>query len=171
MATVHGDVVRQRPREDGTGTPGSLVLDNGFSCDTQELGWHGNERGKSCTAAGVDRGRVWYSPTLKRYVIKYEDRNGRKDCEVHNGNLAGDVDRGQETQVHGCTEVGNGFGVVHVHGKDQFGILHSVETLEALIASLDNGGERELDAEGYVGGYDEVEIRYQWAPGCAPEGQ
>lgn len=162
MAKVTGDVVRKNPRPDGTGTPGSMVLDNGFSCDTLELGWHGNERGKSCTAAGVDQGRVWFSPHLKRYVIRYEDRNGRHDCLVHNGNLAGDVDRGEVTQIHGCTEVGRGFGNVTTGGKVQWGILHSVPALEDLIASLDTGDEHIVDKDGFVSGFDEVEIRYQW---------
>ena len=162
---IRGEVVRQAPTQHGT--PGRMTLENGFSCDTLELPWRDNERGKSCTAPGVDRGRVWWSPTLRRLVIRYEDRNGRRDCLVHNGNWAGDVDAGDITQVHGCTEVGNGYGDLQRPDKrTQWGVLHSGATLAGLIESLrDERVEAGLtDAHGFVAGYHDVEITYRWAP-------
>lgn len=173
---IPGTVVRERSKP--TGTPGVLRLEIGFSCDTQELPWHGNERGRSCTKPGVDHGRVWWSPSLKRPVIRYEDRDGRQDCLVHNGNFAADTrdldgDGVPEvTQVHGCTEVGRGYGnILRRDGRAQWGIKTSKPTLDALIASLrDPEVERpEIGAGGFLTGYHEVEITYSWAPGCAPE--
>jgi hypothetical protein len=167
---IRGEVPRQRSTE--TGTPGAMALENGFSCDTLELGWHDNERGRSCTKADTYRGKVWYSPTLKRLVIRYEDKNGRQDCLVHNGNWAGDADRGEITQVHGCTEVGHGYGPLQrPDGRMQWGILHSGATLAGLIDSLRcDPGEADtvLSINGQELGFHDVEITYRWAEGCAP---
>lgn len=154
-----------------------MTLENGFFADALELGWHNNERGKSCTAPGVDRGRVWWSPTLKRLVIRYVDRNGREACMVHNGNWAAearDIDGDgvpEVTQIHGCTEVGHGFGdILRKDGRKQWGIKSSGPTLERLIESLKIAGETDfsIDAHGFARGYHEVEITYRWAEGCAP---
>lgn len=151
-----------------------MQLENGFSADTLELPWHNNERGKSCTAPGVDKGKVWWSPSLKRLVIRYADRNGRKDCLVHNGNWAGDVDAGEITQIHGCTEVGNGYGNLERPDKKmQWGILHSGATLAGLIESLRCSVEEAdtvLTINGQDQGFHDVEIIYVWADGASPEG-
>lgn len=165
---IKGTVVRQRSHPDGTGTPGAMQLENGFAADTLELGWHNNERGRSCTAPGVDRGHVWYSSTLKRLVVRFTDRNGRHDCLIHNGNWAGDEELGEVTQVHGCTEVGRGYGnVQRKDGQMQWGITHSVPTLEALIESLKcDASEADTVIDGQ--GYHDVEVTYSWAPGCEP---
>lgn len=173
--TVYGTVTRERSRPDGTGTPGRMSLDNGFSRDSLELGWHDNERGRSCTAPGVDRGRVWFSPALKRLVILFEDRNGRKQCEIHNGNFAAeerDLDGdgvAEKTNVHGCTLVGTGYGPVQrSDGRMQWGIRNSVPALTSLIESLAFDDDHTLDANGFAAGYNPVEITYRWAPGCEP---
>jgi hypothetical protein len=160
---IRGEVVRQQSRPDGTGTPGRMALENGFSCDTLELGWHNNERGRSCTAPGVDRGKVWYSPTLRRMVVRYEDRNGRRDCLIHNGNWAGDEAAGLKTQVHGCTEVGHGYGEVQrPDGVKQWGILVSGATLAGLIDSLKcSSAEADTVIDGQ--GFHDVEMTYRWA--------
>jgi hypothetical protein len=156
-------VVRQRSAP--LGTPGAVTLLNGFVSDTLELPWHGNERGRSCIAADEYRGWVWQSPTLRRPVIRLEDKHGRQDCLVHNGNWAADeVDLDGDgapevTQVHGCTEVGRGYGEVRRRdGRLQWGILRSGATLDELIRSLEDG----------LGGHHEVLLTYVWAPGCAP---
>lgn len=161
---IKGKVIRQRSTP--LGTAGTLVLENGFHCDTQELPWHDNERGVSCTMADIYHGRVWWSPTLKRHVIRFDDKNGRKDCLIHNGNFAADaVDQDGDgapevTQVHGCTEVGRGYGEIQrPDGRIQHGVLNSAVTLKALIDNLE-------DAE-QPGGFHEVEIAYEWAEGSA----
>lgn len=171
--TVHGKVLRQQPTD--YGTPGRLALDNGYLSDTLELGWHNNERGRSCTAPGVDRGRVWYSPTYKRLVIRYENRNGRFDVLVHNANFAGeptDVDGDgvpEVTQLKGCTAVGDGFGEIQrKDGRMQWGIKGSVKALERLIASLRcplDKADTVVEVDGERMGFEDVEIEYVWAQG------
>jgi hypothetical protein len=160
---IKGTVVRQKSAP--TGTPGRLQLENGFACDTLELPWKDNEKGKSCTLPDTYRGWVWYSPTLGRNTIRFEDKHGRENCLIHNANFAADQDDldgdgvNEVTQIHGCTAVGSGYGEIRrKDGKLQFGILRSVTILERLIASLKNP----------YGGYEEVEITYEWAEGCEP---
>lgn len=175
MSTVIGTVVRETSRDEGT--PGKMALENGFISDTLELEWDGNKRGTSCTKAGVYRGRVWRSKHLKypgtetyRLVIRYADQNGRQDCLVHNANWAGEG-AGEITQLHGCTSVGKGYGdIKRPDDRVQWGIENSGATLDKLIASLERPGEEHIeDAEGFVSGYDDVEITYKWADGAAPE--
>jgi hypothetical protein len=177
---IRGKVVRGESTP--FGTPGRMALENDFRCDTLELGWHNNERGKSCTKADTYRGKVWWSPSLKRLVIRFEDKHGRKDCLVHNGNFAGeerDIDgdgAAEVTQIHGCTLVGVGHGdVQRKDGKMQFGIKQSGSTLAALIESLrvkdlsEADTVIEMNSDGH--GFHDVEIQYRWGDGCAPEGQ
>lgn len=163
--TVRGEVVRGKSTP--LGTPGRLRLDNSFECHTLELPWHDNERGRSCTVADTYHGKVWYSPTLKRNVIRFEDKNGRQDCEMHNGNFAADEQDldgdgvAEVTQVHGCTEVGHDYGLIErKDGRKQYGIRNSVPALEALIASLRDDLQ--------PGGYHDVIITYTWEEGCQP---
>ena len=154
-----------------------LKLDNGFSCDTLELAWHNNERGKSCIKPGPGErpetylGRVWWSPMLKRPVIRFDDKNDRKDCLVHNGNFAADTKDldgdgiAEVTQVHGCTEVGHGYGDIQRRdGKMQWGIRVSGATLAGLIESLRDESEEagHADVNGFLSGYHQVEITYSW---------
>lgn len=175
---ITGTVVRQR--SGALGTPGRLSLANGFYCDTLEPPWHDNERGRSCTKADTYRGKAWYSPTLKRVVIRYEDKHGRKDCLVHNANFAAageeDIDGDgipEVTQIHGCTAVGSGYGEIkRKDGKMQWGILASVKALERLIDALKcplEDAETVLTVEGIEYGFKDVEITYKWAEGCSPE--
>lgn len=172
---IKGTVVRTKSKP--TGTPGVLRLETGFSCDTLELPWHDNRRGISCTKPGTDHGRVWWSTRLKLPVLRFDDRDGRQDVEVHNGNFAADAadlngDGVPEiTNVHGCTAVGRGYAdIMRRDGRTQWGIKSSIPTLAALIAALrDPEVERpEVRATGFLTGYHEVEIEYIWAPGCAP---
>lgn len=173
---IPGTVIRGR--SEPTGTPGEMTFPAvKFSCDSQELPWHDNERGRSCIHAGVYRGWVWWSPMLRRPVIRLEDRFGRADCLVHNGNFAADErdldgDGVPEiTQVHGCTEVGRGYGnILRKDGKTQWGIKSSGPTLDALIKALENGEPHEVAASGRISGYHEVLMAYEWGAGCAPDG-
>lgn len=154
-------IVRQKGQD--WGTPGRLVTEAGFACDTLELPWENNKRGISCIFPGDYIGWIWQSPTMGRPVVRLEDKNGRKDCLIHNGNFAGDqtIDENNDgqadffTQVHGCTEVGMGYGLVNRPdgaGK-QMGILSSKDTLTRLIAHLGEGTHL---------------FTYKWAEGCEP---
>lgn len=124
-------------------------------CDTLELPWKDNERGVSCITADSYIGWIWHSPSMGRPVVRLEDKHGRRDCLIHNGNFAGDVDAGLITQVHGCTEVGMGYGVIPTpDGKGtQWGVLSSKDTLARLINHLGSG---------------QHEFIYSWDVGCEP---
>lgn len=144
---THGgymDIQIVRGQSAPTGTPGKLDTGMGFTCDTLELQWADNQRGISCIKPGPDEAPetyqaiIWYSPTLGREVVRLADKHGRFDCLIHNGNFASMVP-GEITQIHGCTEVGRGYGQIkkpNNHEVTQFGILHSKETLGALIAHI-----------------------------------
>ena len=154
-------VVRNKTSEEGT--QGILTTDAGFQCCTLELPWENNKSGVSCIITDDYDASIWFSPHLNREVLRLEDKHGRKDCLVHNGNFAGEGD-GDVTQVHGCTEVGAGYGLVQrADGKTQFGITASITTLTKLINHVHDNTIRP------DGGYDPVVVTYSWADGCEPE--
>lgn len=156
------NVIIRRRKSGSDGTPGRLVTDSGFACDTLELPWKDNQRGVSCIKADSYLGWLWQSPSMGRMVVRLEDKHGRRDCLIHNGNFAGDtsLDLDQDgepdkiTQVHGCTEVGQGYSVIaRPDGRQQFGILSSKDTLARLVAHLGPGQHTFI---------------YTWDSGCAP---
>lgn len=151
-------VLRDKSTDDGT--PGRLTIETGWGCDTLELPWADNERGRSCIVADTYSAKLDHSDHLggpNHQVYRLEDKHGRQNCLLHNATFAGEVKVGEETQLHGCTAVGHGYGKIpRTDGVNvlQFGILNSVATLQELIKQ--------------TGGAD-LEITYSWAEGCAPE--
>lgn len=146
-----------RNQSTSTGTPGGLtVLETALMLVSLELPWKQNRSGVSCIRAASYSCDIWYSPHLQRNVLRLEDKYGRKDCLVHNGNFAGDADLGFETQVHGCTLVGSAYAQVPVPNTDktQFGVINSKDSLARLLDNIGPGPHM---------------ITYEWAPGCAPE--
>lgn len=149
-------VIRQPSAPDGT--EGALTVINPageiFTCETLELPWHDNQSGISCIMADTYNATVWHSDHMNCDVLRLEDKHGRRDCLVHAGNFAGDAAMGFETQVHGCTLVGNGYGSLsNDNGNTQLAILQSKKTLAALLA--------------FIGGGEHT-ITYTWAEGCEP---
>ena len=156
---INLNVVRGKSTPEGT--PGKQTSDAGFSCDTLELQWANNRRGISCILADTYTATIWYSPTLGHEVLRLEDKHGRFDCLEHNGNFAGEA-HGEVTQVHGCTEVGRGYGQIKRPGDGQvtqYGILHSVATLAELIQHVKDT----------IGEDGKISITYSWGAGCAPD--
>jgi hypothetical protein len=147
-----------RARSTAHGTPGILQSSAEFACSTLELPWNDNRRGVSCIVPDTYLAWLWYSPTLKRTVVRLENKNGRFDCLLHNANWAG-LDEGDETQIHGCTAIGQGFGELQNHlGHMQFAILNSGRTMDALVEHI----------KGYVPVGGKFEVDYSWGKGCAP---
>lgn len=147
-------VLRQKTTDDGT--PGIItVLDTGWARKSLELPWRNNRRGESCIITDSYSCDIWYSEHLGRNVLRLEDKHGRQDCLVHNATWAGDVGKGDITQVHGCTAVGDAFAQVQrPDGKMQFGILNSKATLDALLKEIGPGPHT---------------ITYEWVDSCAPD--
>jgi len=143
------NIVRSKSRMTPEGTPGTLntSADTPFTCDTLELQWADNQPGVSCIKPDPDGGSeaynayLWYSPTLGRTVVRLEDKYGRTNCLLHNGNWAGEGE-GDITQVHGCTELGQGYAKIQrPDGNMQFGILNSGKTVDALVSHITNNIE------------------------------
>lgn len=182
-------VVRQTPHPGGT--PGLWTMPDlnhstpdktsYWQCYTLELGWFNNQTGKSCILTDSYFAKLCPSEKLgspgheivtredgttfdmNHMIYRLEDKHGRKDCLIHNGNFAGDtsIDANHDgvsdfiTQIHGCTEVGSHYGEVQrKDGQMQWGIQASVATLEDLI--------RRAKGRNLV-------ITYSWAEGCEPE--
>lgn len=140
------------------GTSGILTSSAGFSCDTLELQWNDNRSGVSCIMPDTYSAWLWYSPTLKRTVVRLEDKHGRRDCLLHNANFAG-LGEGECTQIHGCTAIGQGYGQLqNRNGHMQNAVLCSVATLDKLIEHIK---ENVPDGEKF-------EVNYSWGEGCAP---
>ena len=149
------NIVRSRSTQEGT--PGILTTDAGFTCKTLELPWANNQSGISCIFADIYTGGIWYSPHLNRLVIRLEDKHGRQNCLVHNGNFAGEGVN-EVTQIHGCTEVGNGYGQLdNGTGRNQFAIEDSSATLALLIAHIKSNI-----------GDDPFTVSYAWDTDCEP---
>lgn len=153
-------IIVTRARSTPSGTPGVLKTSGGFTCDTLELQWADNQSGISCIMPDTYQAVLWWSPTLNRLVVRLEDKHGRKDCLIHNGNWAGEAS-GEITQIHGCTEVGQGYGMVQrPDGKMQFGIKGSSQTLAALITHI----QENVSAIPFS-------VTYVWGDGFAPPSQ
>lgn len=135
-------VVRSTSKTSPDGTPGQLDSGEGFTCDTLELQWNDNERGTSCIKPAPNdepetyTASIWHSDNLGRDVVRLENKYGRFDCLLHNATWAGEA-TGETTQIHGCTAVGKGYAkVTRPDGVAQFGILHSKNTIDALVAHI-----------------------------------
>lgn len=162
MDSLTVEIVRRKSTD--FGTPSSLTVivpDSGlsiFSCDALELGWRNNAKGISCIIADTYNASRVYSDHFHRQLWRLEDKWGRSACELHNGNFAGDVAKGLETQIHGCTLLGKSYGEL-ARSDDlslkQFGICNSKITL--------------LEFMRITEVTDRLVVVYSWAEGCEPE--
>lgn len=66
-----------------------------------ELPWRSNRVQRSCIPQGRYRCAMVRSPRFGR-VYGVHDVPGRSHILIHAANLAGDIERGWETQLHGC---------------------------------------------------------------------
>lgn len=152
------NIIITRKQSTPSGTPGDLSVTNltgeTFTCATLELPWQNNTPGISCITDDSYSASIWHSDHLDCNVLRLQDKHGRHDCLIHCGNFAGDVSQGMETQVHGCTLVGSGYGLLtNDDGQSQTAIINSRITLARLIDFVGAG---------------EHTVGYHWAPGCEP---
>lgn len=91
--------LRRLPSTD-QGTFGMLRFGGQVVC-TLELPWRDNRRQRSCIPPGSYRCGLVNSPRFGR-VFGLADVPGRSHVLIHAANLAGDVDLGWTTQLHGC---------------------------------------------------------------------
>jgi len=71
------------------------------SCYTLELPWRDNKVARSCIPVGTYSCKLVQSPKFGR-VYHVQNVPGRSAVLIHSANLAGDVDLGYTTQLHGC---------------------------------------------------------------------
>jgi hypothetical protein len=123
-----------------------------------ELPWRQNRRGISCIKADTLRGRLVNSPHFKRAVYLFENKNGRESIELHPLNFAGDVEKGWQSQEHGCNGIGRTIGELeNIHGQMQRAILKSGPALDEFIAATKG---------------EDIEVTWVWTRGnCPPDDQ
>lgn len=90
----------RRPASSDQGTFGTLAFGNQL-VHTVELPWRDNRTQRSCIPPGAYRCAVVKSPRFGR-VYGVSNVPGRSHVLIHSANLAGDVDLGWTTQLHGC---------------------------------------------------------------------
>lgn len=99
MAAALTAQLRRLPSTD-QGTFGTLRL-GGQVLRTLELPWRDNRRQRSCIPPGSYRCALVQSPRFGR-VYGLANVPGRSHVLIHAANLAGDVELGWSTQLHGC---------------------------------------------------------------------
>src|SRR5260221_200739 len=134
-----------REHHGDTGTFGRMrIAGMDFTCLTGELPYRDNTPDKSCTKAGVYRTDLRDSPHFGRPVYHLEDRDGRKNEEIHWGNFCGDVDKGFRSDVLGCIILGNSIGDVMRPDKVfQKGVAQSHDAFNRFMAAT-GGAEIEI---------------------------
>ena len=99
---------------------GELFINDEFFCYTLELPYRSNKNFKSCIKAGHYQGEIVYSQKFGTKVIRFDDKNNRKNILIHYGNFPEDTD--------GCIIAGDRY------SKNVVG--NSRKTLEKLIDRL-----------------------------------
>jgi hypothetical protein len=115
------------------GTPGLLLReDASLVAHTLELPWRENRRMRSCIPPGSYPCR--YVVTAKRPAGVYllAGVSGRDSILIHSGNVAGDVEKGLESDVLGCILLGKTRGM----RRGQRAVLLSRPAIESFVAEL-----------------------------------
>ena len=126
-------LILQRDKEtqySDLGTKGT-ISENGIKiCDTLELHEENNKKRESHIPVGKYLCKIVNSPKFGK-VYEITNVPNRGNVLIHSGNFAGDTDKGYKSDVLGCVELGNGYGVIeYAPGKKQFGILKSKLTFK-----------------------------------------
>jgi hypothetical protein len=119
------------------GTPGVLLRPDGSRLAyTLELPWRGNRRMRSCIPPGVlpaGEYPVRCVVTPKRGPVYLVQKvTGRDSILIHSGNVAGDVEKGLESDVLGCILLGFARGT----RRGQRAVLLSKPAISALMREM-----------------------------------
>lgn len=101
-----GNAILQREKSTDGGTFGKLTLPDGTSFNTLELPWRDNQSGKSCIPPGTYKVETRNSPKFGPGTYEVKNVPGRTAILIHSGNYAGNVDKGQKSNVEGCILLG-----------------------------------------------------------------
>jgi hypothetical protein len=114
------------------GTPGILVREDGsLMAYTLELPWRENRRMRSCIPPGEYQVRCVVTPK-RGPVYLLQGVPGRDSILIHSGNVAGDVDKGLESDVLGCILLGQTQG----KRRGQRAVLLSKPAIAAFMAEM-----------------------------------
>lgn len=94
------------------GTFGRLVFGQ-HTLHTTELPWRNNRPQRSCIPVGAYQVALVNSPKFGR-VYGVANVPGRSNVLIHSANLAGDVDLGWQTQLHGCIAPAERLGAMQI---------------------------------------------------------
>jgi len=119
------------------GTKGILILPDGKTYCTLELPWKNNRPMVSCIPEGTYRLVNHYFRGYRR-SFRLLGVPGRSFILIHNGNFAGDEEKGFKTHSRGCILVGRKFGTLH----GQLAVLYSIPALSELTRRLWGVGEK-----------------------------
>jgi hypothetical protein len=125
----------QRGASTDQGTFGVLSF-GGQVVRTIELPWRENVRQRSSIPTGTYQCGIVSSPRFGR-VYGVRDVPGRSHVLIHSANLAGDVDMGWQTQLHGCIAPCLRIGQMQANGKWQRAGLVSRPALRQLMEWAD----------------------------------
>lgn len=118
------------------GTFGGLIFGTNV-VHTVELPWRNNARQRSCIPAGAYPCSIVNSPRFG-HVYGVANVPGRSHILIHSANVAGDVDMGWDSQLHGCIAPAERLGAIkNTAGRMQLAGLVSRPALRRLMAWAD----------------------------------
>lgn len=118
------------------GTFGRLIFGTNV-VHTVELPWRNNARQRSCIPVGSYPCSIVNSPRFGR-VYGVANVPGRSHILIHSANVAGDVDMGWDSQLHGCIAPAERLGAIkNTAGRMQRAGLVSRPALRRLMAWAD----------------------------------
>lgn len=133
-------VLLQRQDSTDEGTPGIVVMEDGWTCFSGELPWRDNASGASCVPTGIYRCRLYDSPRFGRPLYMLLAVPDRDHILIHPANYFGDDAKGKLAELDGCIALGRSFGV-GTGGQKM--LMDSRATVGAFMAGL-GGREFEL---------------------------
>ncbi|HEY5962300.1 MAG TPA: DUF5675 family protein [Polyangiaceae bacterium] len=115
------------------GTPGLLLREDGSRIAySLELPWRENRRMRSCIPPGEYRARYVVTEKRPAGVYLLSGVLGRSSILIHSGNVAGDVDKGLESDVLGCILLGQ----VRGTRRGQMAVLLSKPAVRAFVDEM-----------------------------------
>lgn len=118
---MQNEILLLREPSTEQGTFGKLILPDGHEYFSLELPWKENTPIVSCIPVGSYLIQWLYSPHFHEYLYHVTGVKDRWDIEIHQGNFAGDVACGWQSNVKGCILVGMTRGKI----ENEFGNLQN----------------------------------------------
>jgi hypothetical protein len=119
------------------GTFGKFKTDLGLELISLELPDRNNKHMISRILPGIYKCVLTFMPMFNQMMYILQDVEGRTEIFIHPLNWAGDVEKGYQTDSHGCIGLGLRIGELSTReGKLQKAILDSRSAINKLIADM-----------------------------------